>query len=666
MTQSLQKLANAIRFLSMDAVQKANSGHPGAPMGMADIATVLWREFLQVNPANPQWFNRDRFVLSNGHASMLLYSLLYLTGYPLTIEDLKQFRQLHSNTPGHPEVHKKYGVETTTGPLGQGLANAVGMALAERVLGATFNRPDFPIVDHYTYVFLGDGCLMEGISHEVCSLAGTLHLGKLIAFWDNNKISIDGDVESWFTDNTPERFRAYGWQVIADVDGHDFNAVREAIMAAKAELQRPTLICCRTQIAHGAPHAGGTHQAHGAPLGDKEIAATREALGWSYPPFVVPDEILTSWNLVTKGTEAEEAWRRLFEAYEKTYPDLAAEFIRRQVGLMPGDFTYLARAFVKKTLAEAQKISTRRASQLTLDHYAPNLPEIFGGSADLTCSNLTNWIGYKPVTAEDMAGNYLFYGVREFGMSAMMNGMSLHGGFIPFGGTFLTFTDYARNAVRMAAIMQLRVIFVYTHDSIGLGEDGPTHQPIEHLAMLRLTPGLSVWRPADLTETAVAWQLAVERYAAPTCLVFARQNVDSIARTEEQAVLIARGGYMLRDHSQAQVVLIATGSEVTLVLKAVDVLAQEKIFVRVVSMPCTDVFDVQSEEYRESVLSKDLPRIAVEAAAADYWYKYVGLTGKVIGLHQFGLSAPTEAVFAAFDLTVDRIVREVRELISKD
>ncbi|MCD6047217.1 MAG: tkt [Gammaproteobacteria bacterium] len=662
MTSDLQVLSNAIRFLAIDAVQQANSGHPGAPMGMADIATVLWREFLKFNPQNPAWFNRDRFVLSNGHASMLQYALLHLTGYDLSIEDLKKFRQLHSKTPGHPEYGDTPGVETSTGPLGQGLANAVGMAIAESILAATFNRDNFPIVDHFTYVFLGDGCLMEGISHEVCSLAGTLKLGKLICFWDDNKISIDGDVAGWFSDNTPERFRAYGWQVISDVNGHDFTDIRQAIIAARQDQTRPTLICCKTRIAEGAPNAVGTHHAHGAPLGDKEIAETRKNLNWPYAAFEIPQDISAQWDAKETGAQFENTWRELFKAYEQAYPELAVEFIRRQVGLLPENFSSVANGFIKKTQAAQAVMATRKASQQAIEAYAPLLPELIGGSADLTSSNLTNWSGTKGVSAKQMAGNYIYYGVREFGMSAIMNGVALHGGFIPYGGTFLTFCDYARNAVRMAALMHQRVIFVYTHDSIGLGEDGPTHQPVEHLAMLRLTPGLSVWRPADTTETAIAWKLAIERHAAPTCLIFSRQNVKAYVRTEAQLDAISRGAYVLHDHPHAKIILIATGSEVGLAMTAAEKLAEKNIFVRVVSMPSTDVFDLQPPAYRDSVLPpQNRQRIAIEAAASDYWYKYVGLDGKIIGLNRFGVSAPGDTAYQALGITVEHIITAAEE-----
>ena len=648
-------LANAIRFLSADAVQQAKSGHPGMPMGMSDIATVLIREFLRHNPKNPTWINRDRFVLSNGHGSMLLYAWLHLTGYDVSIDDLKHLRQLHSKTPGHPEYGHTPGVETTTGPLGQGLANAVGMALAESILAAEFNQEKHAIVDHHTYVFMGDGCLMEGISHEVCSLAGTLKLGKLIAFWDDNGISIDGHVEGWFTDNTRMRFKSYGWHVIDTIDGHDQNAVRAAIVEAKANLDQPTLICCRTQIGYGAPNLANTHQAHGAALGVDEIKEMRTALNWPHAPFEIPTDIYQAWDATTEGALAEDAWRATFKTYEQHYPNLAGDFLRRQIGLLPDNFTYSMEAFTKESQQTNATIATRKASQLTLTKIASLLPELLGGSADLTCSNLTNWPDYQTITGTDKRGNYLYYGVREFGMAAIMNGLSLHGGFIPFGGTFLTFSDYMRNAIRMSAIMGQRVIFVFTHDSIGVGEDGPTHQPIEHLSMLRLTPGLSVWRPADATETAVAWTLAIARHAAPTCLAFSRQNVPGLSRTDEQVALIARGAYVLwESNDKPEIILIATGSEVSLALEAAQQLTH--LAIRVVSMPSTDVFDAQSGEYRDAVLPPSITkRIAIEAAAKDYWYKYVGLTGSVIGLKRYGVSAPALEAYAELGITVEAI-----------
>lgn len=648
------ELANAIRALSMDAVQKANSGHPGAPLGMADIAQVLWCDFLRHNPVNPHWFNRDRFILSNGHASMLLYALLHLSGYAISMEDIQQFRQLHSKTPGHPEVGITPGVETTTGPLGQGLANAVGMSIAEKELAASFNRPGHTIVDHYTYVFLGDGCLMEGISHEACSLAGTLGLGKLIAFWDDNGISIDGEVNAWFSDNTPERFSAYGWHVIANVDGHDSAAILSAIKAAQAETKRPTLICCKTVIAFGAPKLAGTCKAHGAPLGADEIAATRKALQWPYAPFEIPTEIYQAWDAKAKGQAIEQEWQNQFEAYQKAFPELAKEFLRRMTKQLSDDWSARAEQTIQQVQTKMENIATRKASLNTLNVFAPQLPELLGGSADLTESNLTLWQGATAIN-HAQHGNYLYYGVREFGMSAIMNGIALHGGFIPFGGTFLTFTDYARNAVRMAALMQQQVIFIYTHDSIGLGEDGPTHQPIEHAAMLRLTPGLSVWRPCDAAETAVAWRLAIERQQQPTCLLLSRQNLPAQARAAKDLAAIARGGYVLWENSQhPQVILIATGSEVALAVQAAQQV--EGIALRVVSMPSTDTFDAQALEYREQVLpDKVNKRIAIEAGAKDYWYKYVGRHGTIIGLDRFGESAPGDKVMSALGITVETI-----------
>jgi transketolase len=659
-----KQLANAIRALSMDAVQKANSGHPGMPMGMADIAEVLWNDFLHHNPNNPDWFNRDRFILSNGHGSMLQYSLLHLTGYDLSIEDLKQFRQLHSRTPGHPEYGYTAGVETTTGPLGQGIANAVGMAIAERTLASQFNRENHKIVDHYTYVFLGDGCLMEGISHEVCSLAGTLSLGKLIAFWDDNGISIDGQVEGWFTDNTPQRFLAYHWHVIADVDGHDPEAIRRAILQAREVTDKPSLICCKTTIAYGAPNFAGTHEAHGAPLGEKEIALTREKLGWEYPPFVIPPEIYKAWDAREQGAKREKDWNEIFISYEKYYPELAKEFVRRMTGKLPRDWKEKSESFISDIYSKNENIASRKASQNTLNGFGPLLPELLGGSADLTGSNLTNWSGSKAITRTEPNGNYIYYGVREFGMSAILNGLARHGGFIPYGGTFLTFVDYARNAIRMAALMKQRVIFVYTHDSIGLGEDGPTHQPIEHASMLRLTPNVSLWRPCDAVESAVAWQQAIEREDGPSCLLFSRQTLPYQHRDEKTLNNIKRGAYTLIEcQGEPQAILIATGSEVALAVDAAKILAQEGKRIRVVSMPSTDHFDAQDLAYRESVLPPTVTvRIAIEAAAKDYWYKYVGLSGKIIGMHQYGESAPAAAVFKAFGFTVENVVKEVKEL----
>ena len=662
---SRKQLANAIRALSMDAVQKAKSGHPGAPMGMADIAEVLWREFLQHNPANPNFANRDRFVLSNGHGSMLLYSLLHLTGYDLTIDDLKQFRQLHSRTPGHPEYGYAPGVETTTGPLGQGITNAVGMAIAEKALAAQFNQPGHDIVDHHTYVFLGDGCLMEGVSHEACSLAGTLGLGKLIAFWDDNGISIDGHVEGWFTDNTPGRFAAYGWHVIADVDGHDAEAVRAAIVAAQQETGKPTLICCKTIIGYGSPNKSGSHDCHGAPLGDAEIAATREFLQWPYAPFEIPADIYAAWDGKTKGAAVQQSWQQRFDAYQAAFPELAAELTRRLSGELPADWSEKSNAYIAQLQATPATIASRKASQNALNAFGPLLPEFMGGSADLAGSNLTLWSGSKGVSAEDASGNYLFYGVREFGMSAIMNGIALHGGFIPYGATFLMFMEYARNAVRMAALMKQRVIFVYTHDSIGLGEDGPTHQPVEQIASLRVTPNLMNWRPCDQVESAVAWQAAIERTEGPTTLIFTRQNLKQQNRTAVQLADIRRGGYVLQDCAGApELILIATGSEVELAMQAAETLSAKGKAVRVVSMPSTDVFEAQDAAYREAVLPASVTRrVAVEAGITDSWYKYVGLTGKIIGMNSFGESAPAEQLFEYFGITTAAVVAAAEELL---
>ncbi|WP_269618758.1 transketolase [Zhongshania sp. BJYM1] len=662
---SRSDLANAIRALSMDAVQKANSGHPGAPMGMADIAEVLWRDYLQHNPNNPSWVNRDRFVLSNGHGSMLIYSLLHLTGYDLAIEDLQQFRQLHSRTPGHPEYGYTPGVETTTGPLGQGIANAVGMAVAEKVLAAQFNRDGFDIVDHYTYTFLGDGCMMEGISHEVCSLAGTLGLGKLVAFYDDNGISIDGEVEGWFTDDTPARFEAYGWHVIPAVDGHNSAEIARAIEAARAETDKPTLICCKTIIGKGSPNKQGKEESHGAALGEAEIALTREALGWPYPAFEIPEEIYDEWNAQDKGKALEAAWDERFDAYAAEYPELAAEFARRSAGDLPADFAAKADAYIAQCQAESKDVATRKASQLCLDAYGAMLPELFGGSADLAGSNLTIWKGAKSISAKDASGNYLHYGVREFGMSAMMNGIALHGGFINYGSTFLVFMEYARNAVRMAAIMGQRVIHIYTHDSIGLGEDGPTHQPIEQIASLRGTPNMSLWRPCDMTESAVAWKAALERTDGPTALIFTRQGLPHQQRDAEQLANVARGAYVLSDcDGEPEAIIIATGSEVKLAMAAQEVLSAKGKKVRVVSMPSTDVFDSQDGDYRESVLPSNVPtRVAVEAAHRDYWYKYVGLDGRIVGMDSFGESAPADALFEYFGITTDAVVDAVEDCL---
>jgi len=661
---SRRDLANAIRALSMDAVQQANSGHPGAPMGMADIAEVLWRDFLTHNPADPSWVNRDRFVLSNGHGSMLLYSLLHLTGYDLPIEELKNFRQLHAKTPGHPEYGYAPGVETTTGPLGQGISNAVGMAVAERVLADQFNRPGHQLVDHYTYAFLGDGCLMEGISHEVCSLAGTLKLGKLIAFYDDNGISIDGEVEDWFSDDTPARFAAYDWQVIADVDGHDSDAIRAAIEQAKAS-DKPTLICCKTTIGFGSPNKQGKEDCHGAPLGEEEIALTRQQLGWDYGPFEIPDNYYAEWSCVEKGTAAQSAWNQQFDAYRAEYPDLASEFERRCKGELPADFSDKADAYIRECQQNMEKVASRKASQNCLNAFGPLLPELIGGSADLAGSNLTIWSGSKAITGDNAEGNYIYYGVREFGMSAIMNGIALHGGFINYGATFLMFMEYARNAVRMAALMKQQSIFVYTHDSIGLGEDGPTHQPVEQLSALRSTPNLNTWRPCDTVESAVSWKHAIEHRDGPTALVFSRQGLTPMSRDDQQVDDIARGGYILRDVENPRAILIATGSEVELAMQAADTLAQQKVPVRVVSMPCAEVFCQQDSDYRERVLPDAVrARVAVEALHADYWRKFVGLDGRVVGMHSFGESAPGNVLMAAFGFTVENVVNSVLETLS--
>jgi transketolase len=656
-------LANAIRALAMDAVQQANSGHPGAPMGMADIAEVLWNDFLSHNPANPAWPNRDRFVLSNGHGSMLIYSLLHLTGYDLPIEELKNFRQLHSRTPGHPEYGYTPGVETTTGPLGQGITNAVGMAIAERALGAQFNRPGHDIIDHFTYVFLGDGCLMEGISHEACSLAGTLGLGKLIAFYDDNGISIDGEVEGWFTDDTPARFRAYGWQVLAPVDGHDPEAVKAAIEAARVATGQPTLICCRTIIGKGSPNKQGSEATHGAPLGEDEVAATRAAIGWPHAPFEIPADVYAAWSARDRGAAAEAAWEEALSAYAAAYPELAAELKRRLAGELPQDFAAAADAYIAQCQEEGASIASRKASQNTLNVFGPLLPEFMGGSADLAGSNLTLWSGARGLSAEDASGNYIYYGVREFGMSAIMNGIALHGGFIPYGATFLIFMEYARNAVRMAALMKQQCIFVYTHDSIGLGEDGPTHQPVEQLTALRATPNLHTWRPCDAVESAVAWKAAVEYRDGPSALIFSRQGLPHQARTAQQVADVARGAYVLRDCEGApEVILIATGSEVALAMSAAEALAERAV--RVVSMPCAEVFEAQDAAYRESVLPSDcVARVAIEAAHSDYWYKFVGLDGRIVGMQSFGESAPAGLLFEEFGFSVDNITAAVSEVL---
>ena len=658
-------LANAIRALSMDGVQQANSGHPGAPMGMADIAEVLWRSHLNHNPANPEWADRDRFVLSNGHGSMLIYSLLHLSGYELSIDDLKNFRQLHSKTPGHPEYGYAPGIETTTGPLGQGITNAVGMAMAEKALAAQFNKEGHDIVDHFTYVFMGDGCLMEGISHEACSLAGTLGLGKLIAFWDDNGISIDGHVEGWFSDDTPKRFESYGWHVIPAVDGHDSEAINAAIEAAKAD-PRPTLICTKTIIGFGSPNKSGSHDCHGAPLGAEEIAATRKELGWEHGPFEIPQEVYAEWSAKEAGAAKEAAWDEKFAAYEAAYPELAAEFKRRVNGDLPAEWEEKANQIIADLQANPANIASRKASQNALEAFGQMLPEFMGGSADLAPSNLTMWSGSKSLEANDFSGNYIHYGVREFGMTAIMNGIALHGGFVPYGATFLMFMEYARNAMRMAALMKIQNIQVYTHDSIGLGEDGPTHQPVEQIASLRLTPNMSTWRPCDQVESAVAWKLAIERKDGPSALIFSRQNLAQQERTAEQVADIAKGGYILKDSDgKPELILIATGSEVELAVKAAEQLTAEGKKVRVVSMPATDTFDKQDAAYRESVLPSDVTaRIAVEAGIADFWYKYVGFDGRIIGMTTFGESAPADQLFEMFGFTVENVVNTAKELLA--
>ncbi|MFA6408922.1 MAG: transketolase [Gammaproteobacteria bacterium] len=653
-----RELANAIRFLSMDAIQKANSGHPGMPLGMADIAAVLWTEFLHHNPLNPNWSNRDRFILSNGHGSMLHYSLLHLTGYALGIEELKRFRQLHSKTPGHPEYGLTSGIETTTGPLAQGLANAVGMALAEKTLAATFNRPSFNIVDHFTYVFCGDGCLMEGLSHEVCSFAGTHRLGKLIAFWDNNGISIDGHIEGWFTDNTKQRFLAYGWHVI-EVDGHDASAIREAISEAQSVNDKPSLIACKTVIGFGTPNICGTHNCHGNPLGDAEIKATREHLNWPYEPFVIPKEIYAAYDAKARGDKLEADWRDLFSQYEKAYPDLAKEFLRRIDKTLPPNWQEKIQAFIVKINSEPKDLATRQSSQKCLDFFGPLLPELLGGSADLTPSNLTDWKGSRDITSNNPDGNYIHYGIREFGMLAMMNGISLYGGFIPYGGTFLVFCNYAHSAIRMAALMQIRSIYVFTHDSIGVGEDGPTHQPIEHLNMLRGTPNLSLWRPCDSIETAIAWEVAIERINGPTALALTRQKLPQQKYSAEMLLNIKKGGYVLLDCAGTpDCIVIATGSEVAVAAAAVKQVRALGKKVRLVSMPSTDTFSKQDSLYQESVLPKKITkRLAIEAGSSDFWYKYVGLEGKILGIDRFGESAPQQEIFALLGFTEQNIAR---------
>ncbi len=659
---SRRELANAIRALSMDAVQKAKSGHPGAPMGMADIAEVLWNDFLKHNPTNPKWPDRDRFVLSNGHGSMLIYSLLHLSGYDLPIEELKNFRQLHSKTPGHPEYGYTPGVETTTGPLGQGITNAVGMAMAEKVLAGNFNRDGHPIVDHHTYVFLGDGCLMEGISHEACSLAGTLGLGKLIAFWDDNGISIDGHVEGWFTDNTPMRFESYGWHVIADVDGHDPVALKKAITQAKAMTDKPSLICCKTTIGFGSPNKAGSHACHGAPLGQDEINLTKAALGWDHDAFVVPANIYAAWDAKAKGAAAEKTWNDKFAAYKKAYPELAAEYTRRMAGDLPKDWSAKSATFIAKANSDAKTVATRKASLASIEAFSPILPELIGGSADLGCSNLTEWSGFKPMVGHTDA-NYVNYGVREFGMSAIVNGMALHGGFIPFGATFLMFSEYARNALRMSALMKIRSLFVYTHDSIGLGEDGPTHQAVEQIPTLRMIPNMAVWRPCDTVESAVCWQQAIERKHGPSCLIFSRQDLPHQTRTAAQIANITKGGYILKDCAGTpDVIIIATGSEVQLAMGAAEQLSNKKI--RVVSMPSTSLFDAQDKAYRDAVLPPSVTvRVAVEAAVTEGWYKYVGLNGRVVGIDRFGESAPDKVLFKEFGFTVENVVKAVESVL---
>ncbi|ACQ59312.1 TPA: transketolase [Vibrio cholerae] len=663
---SRKQLANAIRALSMDGVQKANSGHPGAPMGMADIAEVLWRSHLNHNPQNPNWADRDRFVLSNGHGSMLIYSLLHLSGYELSIDDLKNFRQLHSKTPGHPEYGYAPGIETTTGPLGQGITNAVGMAIAEKALAAQFNKPGHDIVDHFTYVFMGDGCLMEGISHEACSLAGTLGLGKLIAFWDDNGISIDGHVEGWFSDDTPKRFEAYGWHVIPAVDGHDADAINAAIEAAKAETSRPTLICTKTIIGFGSPNKAGSHDCHGAPLGNDEIKAAREFLGWEHAPFEIPADIYAAWDAKQAGASKEAAWNEKFAAYAKAYPAEAAEYKRRVAGELPANWEAATSEIIANLQANPANIASRKASQNALEAFGKLLPEFMGGSADLAPSNLTMWSGSKSLTAEDASGNYIHYGVREFGMTAIINGIALHGGFVPYGATFLMFMEYARNAMRMAALMKVQNIQVYTHDSIGLGEDGPTHQPVEQIASLRMTPNMSTWRPCDQVESAVAWKLAIERKDAPSALIFSRQNLAQQPRSAEQVANIAKGGYILKDCAgQPELILIATGSEVELAVAAYEQLSAEGKAVRVVSMPSTDAFDKQDAAYREAVLPAAVTkRIAIEAGIADFWYKYVGFGGRIIGMTSFGESAPAGELFKLFGFTTENVVKQAKELLA--
>ena len=665
-TPDRRSRANAVRALSMDAIQQARSGHPGMPMGMADIAEVLWSDYLRHNPTNPSWSDRDRFILSNGHGSMLHYALLHLSGYDLPIEELKNFRQLHSRTPGHPEYGYAPGIETTTGPLGQGIANGVGMALSEKVLAAQFNRPGYEVVNHFTYVFLGDGCLMEGISHEASSLAGTLGLGKLIAFWDDNGISIDGEVKGWFTDDTPARLKAYGWQVIEEVDGHDPHAVAKAIDAARAESTRPSLICCRTVIGWGSPNKSGQASSHGAPLGEEEVSLVRENIGWPHAPFEIPEDIYAAWNAVESGKVVEAEWCSMFDSYSESHPDLARSFLRRMDGELPTDWAGKADQFVASVVAAGDSVATRKASQQVLEGLGPMLPELIGGSADLAGSNLTQWSGSVPVTAEDATGNYIYFGVREFGMSALCNGIALHGGLIPYSATFLVFSEYARNALRMAALMKIRSLFVYTHDSIGLGEDGPTHQAVEQTATLRLIPNMSLWRPCDTVETAVAWRLALERREGPTCLLFSRQTLPFQTRSSDTVENISRGGYVLRDcEGTTEAIIIATGSEVSLAVDAAERLGAKGRQVRVVSMPSTDVFDAQDDTYRESVLPRAvMARVAVEAGVSATWLHYVGVRGRVVGIDSFGESAPAEVVFEHFGFTVDNVVANVEQVLA--
>ncbi len=662
--ENRKELANAIRALSMDAVQKANSGHPGAPMGMADIAEVLWRKYLRHNPNDPKWPNRDRFVLSNGHGSMLIYSLLHLSGYELSIDDIKDFRQLHSKTPGHPEVDETPGVETTTGPLGQGLANAVGMAMAEKILAQQFNQEGHEVVDHYTYVFVGDGCLMEGVSHEVSSLAGTLNLGKLIVFYDNNGISIDGEVDGWFTEDIPKRFESYGWQVVRDVDGHDAADVEQAIEQARSNTQQPTLIDCKTIIGWGSPNKQGDEGCHGAPLGDEEIKLAREVMNWPHAPFEIPQPVAKAWDARPAGAVQQQAWQEKFDAYATAHPELSAEFTRRLQGLLPAEWQTAMVTAIEATVAEGKTVATRKASELALNALGPVLPELLGGSADLTGSNNTWWQGCKSITANDASGNYIHYGVREFGMSAIMNGIALYGGFIPYSGTFLTFSDYARNAVRMSALMNTHCLFVYSHDSVGLGEDGPTHQPVEHVASLRGIPNMTLWRPCDTVESLVAWKTAIEA-KRPASLILSRQGVPFIPREQKQIDAIARGGYVLfESESELQVIIIATGTEVGIALEAAQQLAEQNVGVRLVSMPSAETFSMQSYDYREQVLPTAMrARLAVEAGTSDYWRKFVGIDGDVIGVDQFGASAPGPVLMKHYGFTVENIVQRAQKLI---